>query len=1014
MNETDPPAVLVIDPDPAPSSALQAAVDGDERPIEVNRATAIESVDFGALSRTDCVVTEYALPSGDGLEVLEAAREAVPSIPVVLYTDAGGEDVASDAIAAGVTDYISKDVASVDLLANRVRHAIDQAEAEARADQIERVNRVLQEIDAALVRADTRQEIEQAACDIIADSEQYRFAWVGEYVPEANRLLPRAHAGVGEAFLEQIPVGEDTTLPDEGPGPTALETGTVQVTQNVKRDESFDDFQDDLAAHGYRSVATVPLVHEATVFGLLAIYADRPYAFDETERTLLESLGEDIGHAIDAVEMQADLREFRKAFEHAGHGIAITEPDGHIQHVNDAFVEQTGSDRATLLHTSFASLQTASPETAESDEGLLANGAYWERELTATRADGTEYAVEQTVAPIETDDGRLQGFVVIQADVTERRDREAAIRRERETLEGVFETSPTGIVVLSPEGKIVRANTRAAEIMALDEPDVTERSSDDPAWRFTDETGEPIPAEAHPFQQVLAEETPLYDRELRMERADAEPIWVSINGAPRFDQDGSLDRVVFTFEDITERKRTQRQLEETNRTLDALIQAAPVAIIAQNTEGEITLWNDGAAEIFGWNEAEVLGMEQPPIVTEEVAEEYEQLFSRTLAGESFTGIEVQRTRKDGRTVDLHLSTAPLEDADGNVRGGMSVFADFTDQKARERQLRQFRQAVEHAGHGVLITDQEGVITYVNPTFEEQTGYSAEEAIGRTPSLLRSATHDEDYFEDLWETILDGEVWEHEIINERKDGTKIYVDQTIAPVYGESGDIEHFVAVNHDITERKESELALERQNKRLEEFASVVSHDLRNPLTVAQGSLDLLPDEDPNVERIETALDRMGAIIDDVLTLAREGETADSTEPLAIADLAEEAVSTTDLSTEAVAVDGDPTIDGDPKRARRILENLYRNALEHVGEDVAITVGPLETAGFFVADDGPGIPPETQDQVFESGYTTNPDGTGLGLSIVERLAEAQGWSVAVTNGAAGGARFEFRPDQDLS
>ena len=1007
MTEVDPATIVLIDPDPDTRSALEISFEAKDRPLEVCQRTSPAAVDWDRFDRTDCVVSEYDLPETDGLAVLERAREAVPSIPFVLYTDAGSEDVASEAIAAGVTDYVSKAGASPAVLANRVENLIGQARAEARADKIERVNRVLQDVDAALVRADSRAEIEQAVCDIIADSDQYRFAWVGKYVPLAHRLLPQAFAGVGESFLEEIPVGEDSTLPDRGPGPKSLETGRVQVTQNIERDESFDEFQDTVDAHGYRSVATVPLAHGEQTFGLLAIYADRPNAFDETERDLLESLGADIGHAIDAVEMQADLREFRKAFEHGGHGMAITEPDGEIQHVNDAFVDQTGYDRDELLGSQFSAIQPAAPEAVDTNEGPVESGTCWNREFTATKADGREYYVEQTIAPIETDQGTLQGFVVIQADVSDRRDRETAIRRERETLEGVFETSPTGIVVLSPDGEIVRANNRAEEIMGLTEGSLAGQSHDEGDWKFTTADGEPVPPSEHPFKLVRETESPIYDLELRMELDGGTPIWVTINGAPLFDPDGSLDRIVFTFEDITETKRTQRELQETNRTLDTLIQAAPVAIISQRADGEVTLWNEGAEEIFGWSEADVLGMEQPPIVTEDSRAEYEDLFERVLNGESFTGIEVQRERKDGRQVDLHLSAAPIANADGEIRGAMSVFADLTDQKARERQLRQFRQAVEHAGHAVMITDKEGVISYVNSAFEDQTGYTTEEAIGRTPAILRSEAHDEDYFEDLWETILAGEVWENEVINQRKDGTRMYVDQTIAPVYGSSGSIEHFVAVNNDITERKENELRLERQNKRLEEFASVVSHDLRNPLTVAEGSLELLGEDDPGVERIENALNRMEAIIDDVLTLAREGKTVESIEPLDIPSLAETTVSTVDLRKEAVTVQGEPTIAGDPKRARRILENLYRNAQDHVEGSVSITVGPLESGGFYVADDGPGIDPEDRNQVFESGYTTDPDGTGLGLSIVRRLAEAQNWQVSVTESEAGGARFEF-------
>ena len=897
--------VVVLDPDPAVSADLEAALDASIREFQVIAASGPRELPEWWVERADCVVSEFDLSSeagtvsdggtphqpADGLAVLSEVRAVSADLPVIIYTDAGDERVASEAIAAGVTEYVTKADVSPEDLANRIDRALTTYRERVQAERTRQVNEVFRRVDMALVRAESRLEIEQSVCDILARSDPYLFTWIGEYHPEAHRLLPRADSGLEAGFLDEIPVGEGSTLPEKGPGPRTIETGEVQVTQNVGVDPAFEEFREEVDSRGYRSVATVPLAHGSEFYGLLALYADRPDAFDVAERTLLESLGEDIGHAIHAVEA------------------------------------------------------------------------------------------------------------------------ESAIRQERDLLDSLFETSPTGIVVLSPDGEIHRANKRAEEILELTESEITDRTYDEPNWVFTDGDGNPLPEENHPFMRALDHQDEIYDLELRMERSHADPIWVSINGAPLYDPDGALERIVFTFDDVTETKATQQKLEETNRTLDALFQAAPVGIVAQDPDGTITHWNDGAEEIFGWTAEEVLGRDHPPFVTGDAVEEYHDLFERTIAGKSFTGIEIQRERKDGTPVDLHLSAAPIHDTDGEPMGIMAVFADLTDQKARERQLRQFREAVEHAGHSVMITDTDGLIRYVNPAFEEQTGYSAEEALGRTPAILNSGEHDASFFEQMWETIQAGEVWEHEIMNQRKDGTLVHVDQTIAPVFGEDDAIEYFVAVNHDITDRREKELELERQNQRLAEFASVVSHDLRNPLNVAAGNLELLEAEGPHAEQLAAALERMNAIIDDVLTLAREGEVVDSVEPLDIGSLAVEAWAAVDGPADALVIVDEPTVDGDEGRTRRILENLCRNALEHVGPDVEVRVGGLDVGGFYVADDGHGIDPDLRESVMESGYTTAESGNGLGLPIVRRLAEAQGWSVSIVESQEGGARFEFRPTE---
>jgi signal transduction histidine kinase len=210
-----------------------------------------------------------------------------------------------------------------------------------------------------------------------------------------------------------------------------------------------------------------------------------------------------------------------------------------------------------------------------------------------------------------------------------------------------------------------------------------------------------------------------------------------------------------------------------------------------------------------------------------------------------------------------------------------------------------------------------------------------------------------------------------------------------------------VVVVRDVTERHDRE-------ERLEEFASVVSHDLRNPLNVAVGHLELGREtgDEAHFEEAEDALHRMEDIIEDLLTLARQGEAELDREAVSLeaaARTAWSAVETTDVTLETP---GDRTLQADRTAVLRLLENLFRNAVEHGGADVTVTVGTT-ASGFYVADDGPGIPPDERATVFEQGYTTSEEGTGFGLAIVKEVAEAHGWTVSLTESEAGGTRFDF-------
>lgn len=210
----------------------------------------------------------------------------------------------------------------------------------------------------------------------------------------------------------------------------------------------------------------------------------------------------------------------------------------------------------------------------------------------------------------------------------------------------------------------------------------------------------------------------------------------------------------------------------------------------------------------------------------------------------------------------------------------------------------------------------------------------------------------------------------------------------------------------------EHELQRERtaaKLKQLDRFASVVSHDLRNPLSVAQARIELeqLGHGEENLSTAADALDRMETLIEDVLTMARQSQDVDETERVSLQSIVEECWQSVHTDAASLELDGEAQLQADPDRIRHLFENLLRNATDHGPADVSIRVGPLsEAGGFYVADDGPGIPASDRERVFDPGHSTNGEGIGIGLSIVTSVANAHGWTVSVTDSATGGARFE--------
>lgn len=210
-----------------------------------------------------------------------------------------------------------------------------------------------------------------------------------------------------------------------------------------------------------------------------------------------------------------------------------------------------------------------------------------------------------------------------------------------------------------------------------------------------------------------------------------------------------------------------------------------------------------------------------------------------------------------------------------------------------------------------------------------------------------------------------------------------------------------------VRQRQTRELA--ERNERLDTFAGKVSHELRNPLNVLSGRLDLAREtgDDAHFEAMEQSLDRINRLVEDVLSLARTGEVKVDPAPVDLSAVVERCWETVDTTTATLRDETASTVLADEDRLHQMLANLVRNAVEHNGNAVTVTVGDLD-GGFFVADDGVGIPAEDRETVLERGVSGSNHGTGLGLAIVAETASAHGWTVTVTESDSGGARFEFR------
>ncbi|UTF53153.1 PAS domain S-box protein [Natronosalvus rutilus] len=336
-------------------------------------------------------------------------------------------------------------------------------------------------------------------------------------------------------------------------------------------------------------------------------------------------------------------------------------------------------------------------------------------------------------------------------------------------------------------------------------------------------------------------------------------------------------------------------------------------------------------------------------------------------------------------------------------------------------LRRYERLVETAGDGMYVVDADGHFTTVNDALVEMTGHTREGVLGEHHSFLFEEPDDEHQGQDgssphPLERLPDsGETaTTFETVLETRAGEQIPCE-TQAAVVVDDDTFRGTVGVVRDITDRKRRERKLREQYERLDAFAQIVSHDLRNPLGVAQGYLSLAEETGApeDFTQVRDGLERMEAIIADVLTVAREGEWASDLESIDLETVTREAWENVTAENATLTVESSVTLEADRSPMLRLLENLFRNAIEHGSADdsspLTIRVGRLEwgdsSDGFYVADDGHGIPESLRSEVFDSSVSTGSEGIGLGLWVVREVAH--GRSVNAVESEEGGARFEF-------
>jgi PAS domain S-box-containing protein len=526
--------------------------------------------------------------------------------------------------------------------------------------------------------------------------------------------------------------------------------------------------------------------------------------------------------------------------------------------------------------------------------------------------------------------------------------------------------------------------------------------------------------------------------------------------SPRY-QGGDVISAVVVVRNVTESERREEKLRSLTEEYEAIFNHTEDAIFLidvdsseSDVEFRVNRLNPVYEAITGLTNEEARGKTPKELLDDEIGTEIEAHYRRCVEGGDPITYQEELPMPEGRVITETL-LAPIT-VEGEVTQIVGVARDITERvkqekqsKQRDKQLRQLHKATRDllgadspeqvaeiasdAADDILNLPVNGIHFYDDTTdglVPIAVSDAAQELLGEVPVIGEGIA---------WETFQRGEARIYDDVREAEnvhdpetpmrseihlplDDHGVFIVSSPEAGAFDDSDIElaRTLAANTEAAlerinreqELRRREAALERKNERLDEFASVVSHDLRNPLNIAQGRLELAQSDcdSEHLDDVATAHERMNELIGDLLTLARMGDSVDEVETVHLTVMVERCWRNVPTADATRVIEADRPIRADSDRLRQLFENLIRNAVEHGGKDVTVQVGTL-TDGFYIEDDGPGISTDERQEVFETGYSTAPEGTGLGLNIVAEIVDAHGWNVGVTESKDGGARFEI-------
>jgi PAS domain S-box-containing protein len=846
---------------------------------------------------------------------------------------------------------------------------------------------------------------------------------------DGRRLRHAAAPSLPVSYCEAID-GQEIG-PSAGSCGTAAYTGKTTVVADIATDPLWRDYKELALAHGLAACWSVPILSpKGQVLGTFALYSRQPGTPQASEVAAIERGAHLASLAIERQRAELELQLFRKLIDRSNDGVEVVDPEtGRFLDVNERGCADLGYTREEYLALTVFDVDPAldPPRFRRTVEEIRESGSMlWEG--LHRRKDGSMFPVEVSLQHVELDRPYV---VAVVRDTTERKRAEEALQETEDRYRDLVEKSQDLICTHDLEGTILSINEVASRVTQYPAEELVGRSI----------AALLAPGKRHLFESYMAEleATGRAQGTMQIRTASGEARYWEYRNTLRT-EGVEVPVVRGSARDVTEELLAKRSLKQSEKRYRDLFEHNLAGVYHTTIDGGFLDCNEAFAKIYGYatrEEALRLGAED----LHSSSEARQEFLSELMESGSLVNFESRGVRKDGGLIWLLENASLVADEQGGLTEIVGTLVDITQRKQTEETMRLQSAALMATASSIAITDREGSIVWANPAFLELSGYGATAAIGRNlRDLAQSKANDPAFYQALWDTLQVGEAWRGEITGRRADGHLYPVDQSITPVRDARGEITHFVALLHDLTEAKrlEAQFLQAQKMETLGQLAGGIAHDFNNLLTVISGTAELasasLKEGDflhGELEEIRRTGQRAAALTRQLLAFSRQQIVVPAVMDLGALVLGMQDMLRRLLGERIEFVVEPPTeascVLADRGQIEQVVMNLVVNARDAMAGGGTLTVrtrrvvldqaqakacpplAPGPHIVLTVSDTGTGMDEETRAKIFEPFFTTKDPGkgTGLGMATVFGIVHQTAGSITVESELGVGTTIEI-------